>query len=106
MADEMMLMLNDDGVAHVYDDTYDIVIHCESAEEQKEVEKRLTEMSWIPCSERLPDKPDVYLISSEGISVTVAFFADGKWTTPTCLPLIGVDAWMPLPEPWMGEEHG
>lgn len=59
---------------------------------------------WIPCSERLPDKPDVYLISSEGISVTVAFFADGKWTTPTYLPLIGVDAWKPLDEPWRGEQ--
>ena len=35
MTDELMLMINDDGVAKVYDDTYDITIHCESEEEQK-----------------------------------------------------------------------
>ena len=70
----------------------------------KEIPSAQPEPHWIPCSERLPDKPDVYLVSSEGISVTIAFFADGKWTTPTYLPLIGIDAWKPLEEPWRGEE--
>ena len=64
------------------------------------------EQRWIPVTERLPDKPDVYLISSEGISVTVAFFAAGKWTTPTYLPIIGIDAWMPLPEPYGERREG
>lgn len=58
---------------------------------------------WIPCSERLPDEYGVYLVSSEPLSVTVAFYARGRWTTPTYLPMIGIDAWMPLPEPYRGE---
>lgn len=37
MKDAIMLMIGEDGKATVYDDTYDIVIHCESQEEQDRV---------------------------------------------------------------------
>lgn len=37
MKDTIMLMIGEDGKATVYDDTYDIVIHCESQEEQDRV---------------------------------------------------------------------
>lgn len=37
MKDGIMLMIGEDGKATVYDDTYDIVIHCESKEEQDRV---------------------------------------------------------------------
>lgn len=107
MADEMMLMLNDDGVAHIYDETYDIVIHCESAEKQKEVEKRLMEMRWIPCSERLPDKPIRVQAQLDNWWIVTAYY-DNAWHT---VPDIGQDlkndeviAWMPMPEPWKGEQ--
>lgn len=33
MRDGIMLTVAEDGTARVYDDTYDIVIHCESQEE-------------------------------------------------------------------------
>ena len=33
--DVITLVLNEDGVAEVYDDTYDVTIHCVSEEEQK-----------------------------------------------------------------------
>lgn len=121
MADEMMLMLNDDGVAHIYDETYDIVIHCESAEKQKEVEKRLMEMSWVPCSERLPEEKDAGIlkklgtekmseyvlatveVKGERMTVTACTY-DGKWNWDMkyAFPDFKVVAWMPLPEPWEG----
>lgn len=112
MANEMILMLNDDGVGHVYDETYDIVIHCESAEEQKEVEKRLMEMSWVPCSERLPESGR-YLVSCSlsVFSPQVLNYDEnnGEWFYDGCksmdVEIPTINAWMPLPEPWRGEEH-
>ena len=37
MSDELMLIMQDDGKFKVYDDTYDITIHCESQEEYDNV---------------------------------------------------------------------
>lgn len=37
MSDSINLMIRDDGVATIYDDTYDITIHCENEEEQHKV---------------------------------------------------------------------
>ena len=108
MADEMMLMLNDDGVAHIYDETYDIVIHCESAEEQKEVEKRLMEMRWIPCSERLPEVGQDVLFSVRDLYVSEGCLReDGDWSQFRWQAIQRkeiVTAWKPLPEPWEGEQ--
>lgn len=56
MCDSVMLMIDDDGVAHRYDDTFDITIHCESQEEQDEVKRMLQGMKWISCSERMPEE--------------------------------------------------
>ena len=54
MIDEgIMFMLNEDGVADVYDDTYDVTIHCASEEEQKKTIEALNrgmKCKWIPCS--------------------------------------------------------
>ena len=41
MSDGMTLVQNEDGSFSAYDDTYDIVIHCETEEEQKKAIKRL-----------------------------------------------------------------
>lgn len=124
MADEMMLMLNDDGVAHIYDETYDIVIHCESAEKQKEVEKRLMGMDWIPCSERLPEEYGEYRITWTTSASKKRFIGDsefevtsewdaeryrfkGEWLLDEYIknyPDVKVIAWKPLEEPWKGEQ--
>lgn len=37
----LMLIFNEDGIAELYDDTYDITIHCTSKEEQEKVLKIL-----------------------------------------------------------------
>lgn len=55
MSDAMELIQNKDGTFSTYDDTYDIVIHCETEEEQKKVIERLS-TDWIPVSEGLPEK--------------------------------------------------
>lgn len=41
MSDVMELVQNEGGTFSIYDDTYDIVIHCETEEEQKKVIERL-----------------------------------------------------------------
>ena len=41
MSAGIKIMINDDGIAELYDDRYDIVIHCESKEEQEKAYKAL-----------------------------------------------------------------
>lgn len=41
MNGEMTFAQNKDGTFSEYDDTYDVVIHCETEEEQKKVIERL-----------------------------------------------------------------
>ncbi len=43
MSDEIKLTINDDGIAEIYDDTWDITIHCISEEEMNANYKRLKE---------------------------------------------------------------
>ena len=135
MADEMMLMLNDDGVAHIYDETYDIVIHCESAEKQKEVEKRLMEMSWVPCKTRLPEdleevnvtwvnhRPEPYyeFIKDKPLTASAVYYkGDWYWYSSTCADILAeygkndidkiddaieITAWKPIGEPWKENSH-
>lgn len=61
MSDVMELVQNEDGTFSAYDDTYDVVIHCETEEEQKKIIERLKATNWIPVSERLPEERDWFL---------------------------------------------
>ena len=67
MSDAMKCIQNKDGTFSAYDDTYDIVIHCESKEEQEKVIEHLKSTNWIPVSERLPeikmDYKECYLVT-------------------------------------------
>ena len=89
MSDEIMLTIGDDGEATLYDDTYDITIHCESKEEQDEVRKALENIPhWIPVTERLPENEVNVLITVEHRPigrksyrrVVRAFHEDGTWS--------------------------
>ena len=99
MSDGIMLTIGDDGEATLYDDTYDITIHCESKEEQDEVRKALENIPhWIPVTERLPEESGLYQVTDiQGNVVRYVFNAnEGSveyWRR--C-----VKAWMPLPEPY------
>ena len=99
MSDGIMLTIGDDGEATLYDDTYDITIHCESKEEQDEVRKALENIPhWIPCGERLPENndpvnvtwvnhnPEVYYadIKDKPYTATAIYFR-GKWFWYSCV---------------------
>lgn len=126
MSDGLMLSIGDDGTAKVYDDTYDITIHCESREEQEEVRKALESIPrWILCSERMPEEHEWIGTKRFGTTISdevyVAFenpkgerfckhlsFQNGKvngydqrFIDAICKGSRPV-AWMPLPEPWKG----
>lgn len=124
MSDEMMLVQNKDGTFSAYDDSYDVVIHCETEEEQKKVIERLKSISWIPVDERLPEDERECLVTLEkvygtpeifmGIASYLKFGNDGYWNENKYgylewdkysdghggTKIYKVVAWMSLPEPY------
>lgn len=112
MSDGIMITIGDDGEATLYDDTYDITIHCESKEEQDEVRKALENIPhWIPVTERLPKSKEedleypTVLICFENEEVMLGCFYEstkewgtGEYFDKKCNPI----AWMPLPKAWRG----
>ena len=63
MSEELKIIQNEDGTFSEYDDTFDITIHCQSEEEQKEVLAKLNAdpIDWI--TEENPEDADAYLVS-------------------------------------------
>ena len=68
---------------------------------------------WIPCSERLPNESDYYLVTLrnafDDIEICVVWFAHegdyscgSEWREITDSDT--VLAWMPLPKPWKGAD--
>ena len=43
MSDGIKLIIREGGVAEIYDDTYDLTIHCTSADEQREILRKMNE---------------------------------------------------------------
>lgn len=111
MSDGMTLAQNEDGSFSTYDDTYDIVIHCETEEEQKKVIERLESTNWIPVDKRLPETDDYILVSfSNSTLPDIGRYEADKDGGGTFFPGdeersyvsygLFVNAWMPLPEPY------
>lgn len=70
-------------------------------------EKLPSVQRWIPCSERLPDMHDEVLVTARG-EVSIAWlYVDGKWRSNDMpQPMLrDIIAWMPLPEPYKGEQE-
>lgn len=115
-ADGIKIIADENGLFNIYDDTYDVIIHCESEEEQKRVMETLkkTANPWIPITERLPETDDYILISFENFNVPQVgryeadedvggeFYPGDEDFTYKSIDLY-VNAWMPLPQPWKGE---
>ena len=58
------------------------------------------EPHWIPCSERLPEYYDWYLVSNKGTS-WVALWNNGVFLSVSgYFEFNDIIAWMPLPEPY------
>ena len=121
MADDILLTIGEDGKASLYDDTYDITIHCESKEEQEEVRKLLEnpEPHWIPVTERLPETSDAvlttYIVNGDRsrryVEESSYYGNDESWSSPwdeyrITGTRIEVIAWMPLPESFKGVTNG
>ena len=116
MADGIKIIADENGLFNIYDDTYDVIIHCESEEEQNMVMETLkkTANPWIPITERLPETDDYILISFENFNVPQVgryeadedcggeFYPGDEDFTYKSIDLY-VNAWMPLPQPWKGE---
>lgn len=116
--DSILVMLNPDGLAEIYDDTYDITIHCESLDEQETVSKMLGRLQgWIPVEERLPNEEEFreaycrnayaaeFLVMIKGATrPTTLYFREGCWFDSE-RNYYDVIAWMPLPEPYKGGEN-
>ena len=59
---------------------------------------------WIPCSERLPEKEGLYLITiGRLLEVIRCHFIGGNWCVPLPFYRDDVVAWMPLPKAYKGE---
>ena len=126
MSDGMTFVQNEDGAFSAYDDSYDVVIHCETEEEQKKVIERLKAKNWIPVSERLPEEYDSIFAKFKGtdnwkrgmfektskyviatvifddgaVLVEQAHTIDGIWRTDNEVLGGTVVAWMEYPEPY------
>lgn len=126
MSDAMEFVQNEDGAFSTYNDAYDIVVHCETKEEQKKVIEHLKSTNWIPVSERLPEEHDSIFAKFKGtdnwkrgmfektskyVIATVAFddgtvlveqahTTDGIWRTDKKVLGGTVVAWMDFPEPY------
>lgn len=101
MRDEIRLVFGEDGKAREYDDTYDVIIHCETEEEQEAVVKHLESMTWIPYSERLPEEWQTCIVCNKGqIAIDTFIGHDKPWRWN--LSSGDYEAWMPLPEPYRG----
>lgn len=129
MIDEMEIVQNEDGTFSAYDDTYDVVIHCETEEEQKKAIERLKSISWIPVDERLPEDERECLVTLEkvygtpeifmGIASYLKFGNDGYWNEKKYgylewdkysdghggTKMYKVVAWMPQPELYRKEKN-
>lgn len=116
MSDGIKLVQNENGEWAKYDDTYDVVIHCESAEEQERAINILKAIQWIPCKDRLPEESDYYMacIYDEDVDdydFRKTWFAheddydmdESEWRELQSFEK--VVAWMPLPEPYKVEEE-
>ena len=67
----------------------------------KELPPAQLEQRWIPCSERLPESSNFYIVTRKGFSVGFIWYSvfhGWEWQEEG-QPI----AWMPLPEPYGGE---
>ena len=67
---------------------------------EKFIMQQPSAQQWIPCSERLPERNGYYLVTGRQGAVNKRLYQDGYWYGNWA-----IIAWMPLPEPWRGENN-
>lgn len=111
------LTLNENGVAEVYDDTYDVTVHCESEEEQERVVGILERYpGWIPVedTEHTPEDESYVLVSFSNFPLPDIARYEENDEGGTYYPGddedsylkygLFVNAWMPFPKPHRTED--
>lgn len=111
-------IMNEDGVLDIYDDAYDIVLHCASEEEQIKTFEMLHKRLWTPVQEQLPETDDYVLLSFANFSLLMigryerdedgggAWYVGDCDEEDTCISQnLFVNAWMPLPKPYREEDN-
>ena len=109
--DEMKLYFDENGVAHEYDDEFDVTIHCESEEDSERVIELLNlgkRMSWRDASNPPPthvdewdDEQNHYCI--DGTCLLGRYDKENGWFESNGPQISNsyhgcVTHWMPLPE--------
>ena len=105
MMDSIKLIIGEDGAARMYDDEFDVVIHCESEADQEQLIRKLNRMNWIPTKERLPEKDGKYLCCWQGMSIETGLFLNGHFRLYGEIKDDLVTAWMELPELYKAGEQ-
>lgn len=79
-----------------FEHTNEITFHTKHGKEVKFV--KASAQQWIPCSNRMPEKPGKYLVTVKNGNVYAGTFdvISGKFHC-------AATAWMPLPEPYREE---
>ena len=108
----ILCTVGEDGVLTSYDDTYDIVIHCSSKEDQNRTIELIKSFNWIPVRECLPEVPEgtedddcpEFNVTIKGAdkATTLKYAPDGTWFDDSG-EVYKVVAWKSLPEPYKGE---
>jgi len=98
-------------------DVGDWILHREFVQNMSDIDRRVIidlpsvqPERWIPCSERLPEHSERYLVSAlDGICrrTTVAPYhpQSKSWSLTGRMTYWKIIAWMPLPEPYNGEQE-
>ena len=90
------------------DDGYVMIYRCDACDNIYNLPYAQPER-WIPVTERLPEVGQDVMLSVGGMySAEGCLREDGDWTQfrwDAIQRKEMVTAWMPLPEPWRGEEH-
>lgn len=112
----ILCTVDKDGVLSLYDDTYDVVIHCLSKEDQEQTVKLIKDSNWVPVEERLPETDDYILISFDNTSIVDigryekdedgggAFYPGDEDKSYSSIGIF-VNAWRPLPESYRRESE-
>lgn len=117
MDKEIKLYCNENGKLEIYDDTWDITIHCRNEEENKMARRILAqEPGWIPIEEKIPDPDKYLLLSFSNFSVPMVgrymaiddrggIFMEGDTDETFVQNNLFVNAWMYLPKCYRKEEE-
>lgn len=102
----MTIYFDEEGKVKAYDDTYDIVIHCENLGAQRDAELALKNMRrWIPVTERLPEVSCNSMLGwDRNYKHCCIVQYDGYGFILPTGQYMDIIAWMQLPEPYRKEE--